>query len=97
MLIFYVRHVIVVEKVHEVFLLKQSKWLEPHVVFTVDIRAATKNDFDKDVPKSLNCSLYDKTKEKFRSRLKMELLKRDDDYKLMKRQAKLTFNGIREA
>ena len=45
---FYVRHGMVVEKVHSVTSFKQSKWLEKYVSFNTQKRNKAKNDFEKD-------------------------------------------------
>ena len=54
MLKFYVRHGMVVEKIHEIISFKQSKWLESYISFITQKRNKAKNDFEKT---SLNCLL----------------------------------------
>ena len=53
MLKFYVRHGMVVEKLHENISFKQSKWLEKYVNFNTQKRNKAKNDFEKDFFKLL--------------------------------------------
>ena len=53
MLKFYVRHGMVVEKVHEIISFKQSKWLESYISFCNQKRNKAKNDFEKDFFKLL--------------------------------------------
>ena len=48
MLKFYVRHGMIVEKVHNVISFKQSKWLEKYISFSTQKRNKAKNDFEKD-------------------------------------------------
>ena len=48
MLKFYVRHGMVVEKIHEIISFKQSKWLEKIVSFNTQKRNRAENDFEKD-------------------------------------------------
>ena len=43
-----VRHGMVVETIHEIFSIKQSKWLEKTVSFITQKRNRAKNDFEKD-------------------------------------------------
>ena len=48
MLKFYVRHGMVVDKIHEIVSFKQSNWLEKYINFNTQKRNKTKNDFEKD-------------------------------------------------
>ena len=47
MLIFSVRHGIVVEKIHETISFKQSEWLEKHITFNTQKRVKAKIDCEK--------------------------------------------------
>ena len=47
MLKFYVRHGMVVEKIHEVISFKQTKWLEKYINFNTQKRNKAVNDFEK--------------------------------------------------
>ena len=49
MLKFYVRHGMIVDKVHDVFLLGQSKWLKKSIFFTTQKRNQAVNDSKEDV------------------------------------------------
>ena len=97
MLKFYVRHEMIVEKVHSVISFKQSKWLEKYTSFRTRKRNKAENDFEKDIYKLLNSAFYGKTMENVRNRIKVELIKKDDTDKIMKQQSKLTFNGIHKS
>ena len=72
MLKFYVRHGMVVEKIHEIKSFKQSKWLEKYINFKTQKRNEAKNDFEKDFYKLLNNAFYGKTMENVPNRLKLE-------------------------
>ena len=48
MLKFYVRHGMIVEKIHEIISFKQSRWLEKYISFNTQKRNKAKNDFEKD-------------------------------------------------
>ena len=74
MLKFYVRHGMIVEKVHEVISFKQSKWLEKYIDFNTQKRNRTKNEFEKDFYKLLNNAFYGKTMENVRNRTKIEFI-----------------------
>ena len=97
MLKFYVRHGMVVEKVHQIRSFKQSKWLEKYINFNTQKRNMAKNDFEKDFYKLLNNAFYGKTMEIVRNGCKIEFIKKDDINKIIKQQSKLTFNGIHKS
>ena len=65
MLKFYVRHGMVVDKVHEIVSFRQSKLLEKYITFNTEKRNLPKNDFEKDFYKLLKNSFYGKTLENF--------------------------------
>ena len=63
MLKFYVKHGMVVDKIHEIISIKQSKRLEKYINFNTQKRNKSKNDFEKDFCKLLNNAFYGKTME----------------------------------
>ena len=97
MLKFYVRHGMIVDKVHNVISFKQSKWLEKYISFNTQKRNQAVNDFEKDFYKLLNNAFYGKTMENVRNRLKIKFIKKDDYREIIKQQSKLTFNGIHKS
>ena len=97
MLKFYVRHGMVVDKIHEIISFKQSKWLEKYINFNTQKRNKSKNDFEKDFYKLLNNAFYGKTMENVRNRLGLKFFKKDDYKEIIKYQSKLTFNGIHKS
>ena len=58
MLKFYIRHGMIVDKVHTVISFKQSKWLRKYIRFNTQKRNKAKNDFEKDFYKFLNNAFY---------------------------------------
>ena len=54
MLKFYVRHGMIVDKVHNIRSFKQSKWLEKYIDFNTQKRSQAVNDFEKDFYNLLN-------------------------------------------
>ena len=94
---FYVRHGMVVEKIHEIISFKQSRWLEGYIRFNTQKRNKAKNDFEKDFFKLLVIAAFGKFLKNFRNRLGLELIKKDDNKKIIKQQSKLTFNGIQKS
>ena len=97
MLKFYVRHGMVVEKIHEIISFKQSKWLESYISFNTQKRNKAINDFEKDFFKLLVSAAFDKFLENVRNRLDLELIKKDNIKKVINQQSKLTFNGIQKS
>ena len=94
MLNFYVKHCMIVEKVHETLSLNLSKWLKKYLTFNTRRRKTAKTDFEKDFFKLLVNSALGKLLENIRNRLDLELIRKDDIKNFIKRQTKLTFNGI---
>ena len=84
MLKFYIRHGMIVDKVHEIFSFKQSKWLEKYISFNTQKRNQAVNDFEKDFYKLLNIAFCAKTMENVRNRLKIKFVKKDDYRKIKK-------------
>ena len=97
MLKFYVRHGMVVEKIHEIISFKQSKWLESYSSFNTQKRNKAKNDFEKDFIKLLVNAAFGKFLENVRNRLDLQLIKKDNIKKIINPQSKLTFNGIQKS
>ena len=97
MLKFYLRHGMIVDKVHNIISFKQSKWLEKYMNINTQKRSEAKNDFEKDFYKLLNVAFYGKTMENVRNRLKIKFFKKDNLKKILEYQSKLTFNGIHKS
>ena len=97
MLKFYIRHGMIVDRVHNIISFKQSRWLEKYINFNTQKRNKAKNDFEKDFYKLLNNAFYGKTMENVRNRLKIKFIKKDDHREITKQQSKLTFNGIHKS
>ena len=82
MLKFYVRHGMIVEKIHEIISFKQSRWLEKYISFNTQKRNRAKNDFEKDFFKLFVNAAFGKFLENVRNRLELELIKQDDIKKI---------------
>ena len=91
---FYVRHGMVVKKVHEIISFRHSRWLENCINFNTQKRNQAVNDFEKDFYKLLKNVIYGKTMENVGNRLKIKFIKKDKHRERTKQQSKLTFNGI---
>ena len=97
MLKFFIRHGMIVDKIHNIISFKQSSWLEKYINFNTQKRSQAVNDFEKDFYKLLNNAFFGKTMENVRNRLKIKFVKKDDYREIIKQQPKLTFNGIHES
>ena len=97
MLKFYIRHGMIVDKVHEIISFRQSKWLEKYINFNTQKRNQSLNNFEKDFYKLLNNAFYGKTMENVRNRLKIKFFRQNDYREIIKQQSKLTFNGIHKS
>ena len=97
MLKFYIRHGMILNKIHNIISFKQSRWLEKYISFNTQKRNKAVNDFEKDFYKLLNNAFYGKTMENVRKCLKIKLVKKDEYRKILKQQSKLTFNGIHKS
>ena len=97
MLNFYIRHGIIVDKVHEIISFRRSRWLEKCIIFNTQKRNQTKNDFEKDFYKLLKNTFYGKTMENVRNRLKINIVQEDGYREILKQQSKLTFIGIHKS
>ena len=97
MLKFYIRHGMIIDKIHNKKSFKQSKWLEKYISFNTQKRNKAKNDFEKDFYKLLKNAFYGKTMENVRNRLKIKFIKKADYRQIIKQQSKLTSNGIHKS
>ena len=97
MLKFYIRHGMIVDKVHNIISFRQSRWLEKYINFNTQKRNKAKNDFEKDFYKLSNNAFYGKTMENVRNRLRIKFIKKDEYREIIKQQTKLTFNVIHKS
>ena len=74
---FYVKHGMIIDKIHEVITFKQSNWLEKYKSFKTQKRNKAKEDFEKDFYELLN-NAFCKTMENVRNRCKKEFTKKGE-------------------
>ena len=68
-----------VTAVHNVVSFTQSKWMEPYIAGNSKRRGKAKNEFEKDFYKLMNNSVFGKTMEDVRNRIKLHLTTDDKD------------------
>ena len=93
----YGGHGMIVEKIHEIFSIKQIKWLKKYISFNTQKQNRAKTDYEKDFIKVLVNAAFGKFLENVRNRLIIEPNKKNYFKKIIKQQSKLTFNGVHES
>ena len=71
---FYLKHGLKLKKVHRAISFYQSDFLKPFVEFNTEKRKQAKNEFEKDLFKLMNNSVYGKTMENVRNHIDFELV-----------------------
>ena len=82
-------------KVVEIITFEKSKWLESFIAFNTQKNEAS-NDFGKDFSKFENNVFYAKSMETIRKRFTKNFFKKVMIRKIIKKQTKLTSNGIQK-
>ena len=72
-------HSLVLEKIHRIIEFKQSAWMKD-IDFNTKLRTAATNDFEKDVYKLMNNSVFGKTMKNIRRHRNIELVNNKEDY-----------------
>ena len=89
---FYIRHCIRIVKVHTVYKIKQSPWLENYIEYNTEQRSKSKTKFEKHFYKLMNNSFYGKKVENIRKRLKLDVIDKSGTHRILNRQSKLSFD-----
>jgi hypothetical protein len=89
----YMRLGMRVTKVTQVISYRQGRWLEPYITMNTELRKKARNDFEKDLFKLANNSVFGKTMENVRAREEVRLVLDDDQKTYNRLVAKPTYTG----
>ena len=90
-------HGLKLKKIHRVIEFNQKVWLKPCVDMNTELRKAAENDFEKDLFKLMNNSVFEKTMENIRKHRDIKLVKTDKKRsKLVSEPNYHTINSISE-
>ena len=81
-------------KIHTIYRIKQSLWLEKHINHNTQKRTQAKTNFEKDLFKLMNNAFFGKTMENGRERTIIEIIPHTENDQILKRQSKLGFKRI---
>ena len=69
-------------KVHRALRFDQRPWMEPYIRMNTELRTKAASDFEKDLYKLINNSVFGKTMENLRKRVNVKLVRSNEEDKL---------------
>ncbi len=78
-------------KIHRALTFDQSPWMEPYIRLNRELRKQATSDFEKDLFKLMNNSVFGKTMENMRKRQDVKLVRSTEEDKLRRYLAKPNF------